>query len=61
METKIKVNEKVYSLRLEIFVKVFALDGDYAIVEDEEGNRYSTPLTQLETMDEHVENRLRLD
>ena len=61
METKIRLGQKVYSLRLQDTVKVIAIDGYYCIVEDDEGNRYSTSLRQLETMDEHVENKLRLD
>ena len=61
MDTEIKAGKKVYSLRLQEVVKVIYVDDDYAMVEDDEGNRYSTSLSQLETMDEHVENRLRLD
>lgn len=61
METKVKLGQKVYSIRLQDVVKVIAIDGDYAVVEDDEGNRYSTSLSKLETMDAHIENRLRLD
>jgi len=61
MDTEIKAGKKVYSLRMQKIVIVIAVDGNYAIVQDKQGNRISTSITQLETMEEHVENKLRLD
>jgi len=61
MDTEIRVGEKVYSLFLMEWVEVIKIKGDYALIEDSKHKTYETPLIHLETMDEHVENRLRLD